>query len=100
MTRLDEILTALGIAILGGLTNYARSDENHKKISRLIVVIFTAAFSGLLVEMITTALGFGIEYQCVISGVAGYSGGTFLDGIVKRFTDIFFSRLDKDKDKC
>ncbi|MBR1487156.1 MAG: phage holin family protein [Synergistaceae bacterium] len=99
MTRQGEIITALGISILGGITNYARSkNENEKfKLSRLIVVVFTAAFSGLLVEMITSALGFSIEYQCVISGVAGYSGGTFLDDIVKRFTDVFFSRLEQKK---
>lgn len=98
MTKQNEIISALVIAVLGGLTNYARSNEREKlKISRLIVVVFTAAFSGLLVEMITSSLGFSIEYQCVISGVAGYSGGTFLDNVVKRLTDVFFSRLDKEK---
>lgn len=89
----------LFMALLGGLVHFLRSTPEKEKMrfSRFVVVVATAAFSGLLVEELTSAIGLSSEYRSILSGVAGYSGGSFLDDVVKRLRDMFFSRLEKDE---
>ena len=79
----ETLFVAVGIAMFGGLVNWLRQ-KGPRKLSRLIVVVSTAAFAGLVAYYLTSAMGFSSQYQCAFSGVAGYGGGTLLDEAVKR----------------
>lgn len=82
----DTLLVAVGIATFGGLVNWLRQ-KGPRQISRLVVILCTAAFAGLIAYYATSALGFNSQYQCAFSGVAGYGGGTLLDEAVNRIKD-------------
>ena len=86
------LLTVLFIATFGGLINFLRYEEKYK-LSRLIIILLTASFSGLITYYVTSGLGLSIQFQCAISGVAGYSGGTFLDELILRLRKIFLKCL-------
>ena len=90
----ETLLVAVGIATFGGLVNWLRQ-KGPRKFSRLIVVLCTAAFAGLIAYYATSAMGFSSQYQCAFSGVAGYGGGTLLDEAVKRMKGFIHSGEDK-----
>ena len=92
----DTLLVAVGIATFGGLVNQLRQ-KGPRQISRLVVILCTAAFAGLIAYYATSALGFNSQYQCAFSGVAGYGGGTLLDEAVNRIKD--FIHKDNATDK-
>ena len=83
----ETLLVAVGIATFGGLVNWLRQ-KGPRNLSRLVVVLCTAAFAGLIAYYATSALGFNSQYQCAFSGVAGYGGGTLLDEAVNRIKEI------------
>lgn len=83
----DTLLVAVGIATFGGLVNWLRQ-KGPRQISRLVVILCTAAFAGLIAYYATSALGFNSQYQCAFSGVAGYGGGTLLDEAVNRIKEL------------
>ena len=92
------IFAVLSIATFGGLVNFLRTTKKENfKLSRLVIILSTAAFSGLMVFYITAGLGLSSEYQCAISGMAGYSGGAFLDEVVNNVRELFFTRLKPKK---
>lgn len=90
----ETLIVAVGIATFGGLVNWLRQ-KGPRNLSRLIVVLCTAAFAGLIAYYATSALGFNSQYQCAVSGVAGYGGGTLLDETVNRLKD-FIHKDNKD----
>ena len=90
----ETLFVAVGIAMFGGLVNWLRQ-KGPRKLSRLIVVVSTAAFAGLVAYYLTSAMGFSSQYQCAFSGVAGYGGGTLLDEAVKRMKGFIHSGEDK-----
>lgn len=53
----QTLLVAVGIATFGGLVNWLRQ-KGPRKLSRLVVVLCTAAFAGLVAYYATSALGF------------------------------------------
>ncbi len=79
----ETLLAVVSMAMFGGLVNWLRQ-KGPRKFSRLIVIVCTAAFAGLIAYYVTSAMGFNSQYQCAFSGVAGYGGGTLLDEAVKR----------------
>ena len=79
----ETLVTVVLMAMFGGLVNWLRQ-KGPRKFSRLIVIVCTAAFAGLIAYYVTSAMGFNSQYQCAFSGVAGYGGGTLLDEAVKR----------------
>ena len=79
----ETLFVAVGIAMFGGVVNWLRQ-KGPRKLSRLIVVVSTAAFAGLIAYYATSAMGFSSQYQCAFSGIAGYGGGTLLDEAVNR----------------
>ncbi len=81
------LLTAMGIATFGGLVSWLRQ-EGQRSFSRLIVVLCTAAFAGLLAYYLTNAMEVSEQYQCAISGIAGYGGGTLLDEAVNKIKGV------------
>ena len=89
----DVLLSVICMATLGGLVSWLRQ-KGPRKWSRLIVILCTAGFAGLLAYYITSALGLNAQYQCAMSGIAGYGGGTLLDDCVKKLKQII-DRSDK-----
>lgn len=83
----ETLIVAVGIATFGGLVNWLRQ-AGPRKFSRLVVVLCTAAFAGLIAYYATSAMGFSSQYQCAFSGVAGYGGGTLLDEAVNRIKEL------------
>ena len=83
----ETLLVAVGIATFGGLVNWLRQ-KGPRNFSRLVVILCTAAFAGLIAYYATSALGFNSQYQCAFSGVAGYGGGTLLDEAVNRIKEL------------
>ena len=79
----ETLLVAVSIATFGGLVNWLKQ-KGSRNLSRLIVVLCTAGFAGLIAYYATSAMGFSSQYQCAFSGVAGYGGGTLLDEAVNR----------------
>ena len=92
----ETLLVAVSIATFGGLVNWLRQ-KGPRNLSRLIVVLCTAGFAGLIAYYATSAMGFSSQYQCAFSGVAGYGGGTLLDEAVNRIKD--FIHKDNATDK-
>ena len=70
------ILTAIEIAILGGITNWLTSKEHHW--FQLLVNIFTAGFVGLLVGEICLHYEFAESWSYFIVGAAGVSAESVL----------------------
>lgn len=83
----ETLIAVVSMATFGGLVNWLRQ-KGPRNFSRLIVVLCTAAFAGLVAYYATSALGFNSQYQCAFSGMAGYGGGTLLDEGVKRMKSI------------
>ena len=83
----ETLLTVVLMATFGGLVSWLRQKGPHKW-SRLIVVLCTAGFAGLLAYYITSAIGLNAQYQCAMSGIAGYGGGTLLDEVVCRVKEL------------
>ena len=79
----ETLILAVGIATFGGLVNWLRQ-KGTRNLSKLVVVLCTAAFAGLIAYYATSAMGFSSQYQCAFSGVEGYGGGTLLDEAVNR----------------
>lgn len=92
----ETLIAVIGMATFGGLVNWLRQ-KGPRNFSRLIVVLFTAAFAGLVAYYATSALGFNSQYQCAFSGMAGYGGGTLLDEAVKRMKEIIHTGETGDK---
>ena len=76
-------VTVISMATFGGLVSWLRQ-KSPRKWSRLLVILCTAGFAGLLAYYFTSAIGLNAQYQCAMSGIAGYGGGTILDDCVKR----------------
>ena len=91
----ETLIVAVGIAMFGGIVNWLRQ-KGPRKLSRLVVVVSTAAFAGLVAYYLTSAMGFSSQYQCAFSGVAGYGGGTLLDEAVKRMKGFITNGKDKN----
>lgn len=77
------LLTVLGMSAFGGLVSWLR-EKGPKKFSKLVIILCTAAFAGLLAYYITHAIGLNDKYQCAVSGIAGYGGGTLLDEVIEK----------------
>ena len=77
------LLTVLGMSTFGGLVSWLR-EKAPRKFSKLMIVLCTAAFAGLLAYYITHAIGLNEQYQCAMSGIAGYGGGTLLDEVIEK----------------
>ena len=75
-----DVLTAMGIAGMGGLVGWLRR-KRYKNWRTFLAAIITAAFTGLLSSLITDWLQLDAHLQFAISGAAGYSGGMLLDTI-------------------
>ena len=88
-------LSILGVATFGGLVNFLRTSEKFSA-SRLVVVLCTAAFAGVLAFYLTSALGLSSEIQCAVSGVAGYSGGSFLDDVSGKIKTLFLNKISNN----
>lgn len=82
----------LAVATFGGFVNFIRSEEKFS-ISKLSAILCIAAFAGLLAFYLTSALGLSSEFQCAISGIAGYSGGSFLDDVTGKIRTIFLHKI-------
>ena len=83
--------TVVGMAVFGGLVSWLRQKGPHK-FSRLIVVLCTAGFAGLVAYYLTDSAGFNEQFQCAISGIAGYGGGTLLDECVDKVKEVILSK--------
>lgn len=90
----ETLLTVLAISMFGGLVSWLRQ-KGPRKWSRLLVVLCTAGFAGLLAYYLTSASGLNAQYQCAMSGIAGYGGGTLLDEGVKRLKEAIYGSADK-----
>lgn len=78
---------------LGGIVNHLRKKPGHDW-GQLFVSVITAAFSGLLAQLVTGWLGYDIRLQFALAGIAGYGGGVILDDVVRRFRRILNGSLD------
>ena len=82
---------------MGGLVNHLRK-KTARDWGQLCVSVLTAAFSGMLAQLVGGWLNADIRLQFAISGMAGYSGGTLLDDVVTRFRRIVNNGLDTAND--
>lgn len=78
---------------LGGLVNHLRK-KTAKDWGQLFVSVITAAFAGMLAQLVAGWLNADVRLQFAISGIAGYSGGVLLDDVVTRFRNIVNSGAD------
>lgn len=81
------ILSVIFMAVFGGLVSWLK-EKKPRNWSRLVVILCTAGFAGLLAYYFTSAIGLNAQYQCAMSGIAGYGGGTLLDDCVKKVKQI------------
>ncbi len=81
------VFTVVFMAVFGGLVSWLK-EKKPRSWSRLVVVLCTAGFAGLLAYYLTSAIGLNAQYQCAMSGIAGYGGGTLLDDCVKKLKQI------------
>ena len=88
------LLTVLGMSTFGGLVSWLRQ-KGPRKFSKLIVILCTAAFAGLLAYYITSAIGLNDQYQCAVSGIAGYGGGTLLDEVIEKAKEFIRNKSTK-----
>ena len=88
------IITVLGISTFGGLVSWLR-EKGPRKFSKLMIVLCTAAFAGLLAYYITHAIGLNEQYQCAMSGIAGYGGGTLLDEVIEKVKEFIRNKGKK-----
>ena len=82
----EQILPMLDGAViggLGGLVNYLRKMTTHNW-GQLFVAVLTAAFAGMLAQLVAGWWDTDIRFQYAVSGIAGYGGGVLLDDVVKR----------------
>ncbi len=78
---------------LGGLVNHLRK-KTPRDWWQLFVSVVTAAFAGMLAQLITGWLGADVRLQFAMSGIAGYSGGVLLDDVVERIRGLVNSTGD------
>ena len=71
------------IGALGGLVNGLRQ-KTFKEWGQVAASLLTAAFAGMLAQLIAGWLNADVRLQFAVSGIAGYSGGVLLDDVVKR----------------
>ena len=83
----ETLFVVIGMATFGGLVSWLRQ-KGTRKLSRLVIILCTSGFSGLLAYYITSAAGFNVQYQCAMAGIAGYSGVTLIDEIVDKIRDV------------
>ena len=88
------ILTVIGMSTFGGLVSWLR-EKGPRKFSKLMIVLCTAAFAGLLAYYITHAVGLNEQYQCAMSGIAGYGGGTLLDEVIEKVKEFIRNKGKK-----
>lgn len=88
------LTSIIGMAIFGGLVNWLRQ-KGPRKISKLVGTLCTAAFAGLIAYYITSAAGLNAQYQCAMSGIAGYGGGNLIDEAVNRVKDFILTKRKK-----
>lgn len=93
--HLDPIVTVVLLSMFGGLVNWMRQ-KGPKKFGKAVIVLATAAFTGLMAYYVTNALGVSPEYQCVIAGIAGYEGGSLLDEGADMLKKHFTAMKDKN----
>ena len=67
----------------GGLVNHIRK-KTARDWGQLFVAVLTAAFAGMLAQLLAGWLDADVRLQFAMSGIAGYSGGVLLDDVVKR----------------
>lgn len=91
---IQGLIMVVGMSLIGGLANFFR-DDGPPKWPRIFAALLTAAFSGLLSYEITIAMGFDIHVQCIISGIAGYGGGTMLDETYQKIHDFIMKKADE-----
>ena len=87
----DILVSVISLSMFGGLVSWLR-EKGPRKWSRLIVILCTAGFAGLLAYYITSAIGLNAQYQCAMSGIAGYGGGTLLDDCVKKVKQFIYNK--------
>ena len=88
------ILTVIGMSTFGGLVSWLR-EKGPRKFSKLVIILCTAAFAGLLAYYITHAIGLNEQYQCAMSGIAGYGGGTLLDEVIEKVKEFIRNKGKK-----
>ena len=88
------ILTVIGMSTFGGLVSWLR-EKGPRKFSKLVIILCTAAFAGLLAYYNTSAIGLNDQYQCAVSGIAGYGGGTLLDEVIEKAKEFIRNKSTK-----
>ena len=92
----EQLLPMLDGAVLGGLgglVNHLRK-KSAREWGQLFVSVLTAAFAGMLAQLVAGWLEADVRLQFALSGIAGYSGGVLLDDVVTRFRRIVNSGAD------
>lgn len=89
---LISILTALGLASLGGVVQFLREKVRKRQdfsCKKAITAMLIAWLAGLIMYFICLGLGFGGWFAAGMAGIAGNGGGVMLDlyhEIVLEFT--------------
>lgn len=72
------VLTAIEVAILGGISNWLLSDKRERIWFNLLVNIFVSGFVGLLVGNLCLHYEFDTAWSYFIAGASGVSAETIL----------------------
>jgi len=79
-----ETLTAILFAVMGGLARLlSRKDKRKLKWGRIFSEIFISAFAGLMVLLVSGALGLSGSWIGALCGMAGWMGARVLDLLEK-----------------
>ena len=76
------LIHAVVVSVMGGFVSWLRR-KSPRKWGQLFVSAVTAGFIGLLTHYIASWLELNIHLQFVLSGIAGYGGGSLLDDAVE-----------------
>ena len=77
------VFSTIAVAVLGAFVKWLRKDSHNWL--KLIVMIITSGFIGLLSHYATNYLELDIHLQFFFSGIAGYVGGGLLDDTATQF---------------
>ena len=91
--QLWSMLNGAAIGGMGGLVNHLR-EKDARDWWRTFVAVLTAAFAGMLAQLIAGWLSHDMRFQFALAGIAGYSGVKLLDDVAKRVRKLVNGGLD------
>ena len=95
--QLWHMLDGAAIGGLGGLVNHLR-EKSARDWRRTFAAMLTAAFAGMVAQLMAGWFSEDMRFQFAMAGIAGYSGVKLLDDValrIRRLVNGGFDALEK-----